>query len=133
MATVDRSAGTITYIPLAMLAGVAIVFAAQLLPNPGDWFFRSPAFVGEASLAIYVMHLFVVTALRVAFGTANLHSEALFLTVATALGALVPAIVYWIVMRLGAQIDLPLAKWAGLGPSVRSHYIWPAGPARVAA
>jgi len=105
-------------------AGAAlIIFAARLLatlaPSPG---LRALAFLGEASLAIYVLHLFVIAIVRVVLKSVSLTSEPALLIAGTAAGLVVPAIAFALVLRAGAEFDRPLARWVGFGTARCSHY-----------
>lgn len=99
------------------IAGVlAAIGLAKALPSSKQPLMPAIAFIGEASLAIYVMHLFVTTATRKALAVAGLLNETSVLTCATVAGILVPTIIYWLVIRLTSWSGLPLSLVAGLGP-----------------
>lgn len=110
--------------PLLALTGMlAVVLLTQALPNPDSCPLRLFAYLGEASLAIYVMHLFVTTASRKALAAAGLMSEATVLLVATPLGILVPALAYLCVLRLSGLTGVPLTRYIGLGQARQSRYL----------
>ena len=124
------SAGAASYVLLAMLVSSAILLAARMLPEANTPALRTLAFLGEASLAIYVLHLFVITIIRIGFAAELAQSGASFLIVATIAGLVVPALMYWVTLRFGAALAEPIAKWIGFGPASRSHYLSPARPIR---
>ncbi len=119
------SAGAASYVLLAMLASAAILLASRMLPEANTPALRTLAFLGEASLAIYVLHLFVITVIRIGFAAGLAQSGASFLAVATIAGLVVPALTYWVALRFGAALAQPIAKWVGFGPAMRSHYLSP--------
>lgn len=104
--------------PLASaVAGVlAAIGLAKALPSNATPLMPVVVLIGEASLAIYVMHLFVTTATRKALAVAGLLNEASLLTCATLAGILVPTAIYWLVIRMTSWTGLPLSLLAGLGP-----------------
>lgn len=120
------SAGAASYVLLAMLASTAILLASRMLPEAKTPALRTLAFLGEASLAIYVLHLFVITVIRIGFAADLARSGASFLALATIAGLVVPALMYWVTLRFGAALAQPIAKWIGFGPALRSHYLTPA-------
>ncbi len=102
--------------PAQSPASLAAIGLAKALPSNAASAMPVVAFIGEASLAIYVMHLFVTTATRKALAVAGLLNEASVLTCATIAGILVPTAIYWLVIRLTSWTGLPLSLIAGLGP-----------------
>jgi predicted naringenin-chalcone synthase len=88
--------------------------------------------LGEASLAIYVMHLFVTTASRKGLQVAGLLTEASVITVATAAGIVLPAVAYAMALRLSGRSGLPVLPFVGLGTAGNSSYLQPT-PRRIAA
>jgi len=107
---------------IATLAGsfVALVLVWQLR-EPQSLGARIAAFIGEASLAIYVLHAIIIAALRVALSKAGLLDEVNLLLGGTILGVVLPAVVYWLALDVSARTGLPLTRWIGLGTATRSH------------
>ena len=117
---------------LYALGGALVVTGiAKLLPLPDKMGWRLFAFAGEASLAIYVMHLLVGAVARVGLTHAGLLSENTLLIGATITGLIVPAIIYWLVLSAASRSGQPLPRWLGLGPALRTAYLplWPVAPA----
>lgn len=115
---------------LALGGALAVAGIAKALPLPVSAGWRAVAFLGEASLAIYVMHLLAGAAVRVALTKSGHLSEAALLALATLAGLILPAVAYWMVLSCGHWLAKPLARWLGLGPATRSAYIplWGAAP-----
>lgn len=100
-----------------------VVGLAKALPQPSTTGWRMFAYLGEASLAIYVMHLLVGAAMRVALAKMGLLSEVTLLVTATVTGLALPAVTYWCVLSAAKWAGHPLTRWLGLGPAMRSDYI----------
>jgi peptidoglycan/LPS O-acetylase OafA/YrhL len=81
------------------------------------------AFVGEASLAIYVIHSIVIAVVRAVLQKAGMLDEALLIMTGTVLGIAIPAILYWVALAASARTGWPLARFAGLGTATRSYYL----------
>ncbi len=82
---------------------------------------RSIAFLGEASLAIYVLHSIVITATRVVLTKLGWLDEMRLLWFGTALGLALPALLYWCVLAISARTNFSLTKWVGFGTATRSY------------
>ncbi|MEZ5841355.1 MAG: acyltransferase [Hyphomicrobiales bacterium] len=101
-----------------MTAGLSL-----LLPEARGFLLRGFAFLGEASLAIYVMHLPFAAAARVVLQKAGLLNETTLIVFGTLAGTLLPALAYYVALRLVPTIgSLPL-RLAGLGTATRSRYL----------
>jgi fucose 4-O-acetylase-like acetyltransferase len=116
----------------AIGGSLIIVGSAHALPPPSTWGWRAFAFLGEASLAIYVMHLIVGAAVRMALAKSGLLTEETLLVTATAAGLIMPAALYWAILSAARKIGPWLPKLCGLGPATRSAYVtlWPNLPVR---
>lgn len=107
----------------ALGGSFAVVGLAKALPKPDAITWRTFAYLGEASLAIYVMHLLVAAAMRAALAKTGLLSETALLVTATIAGLALPAFAYWCVLSASHRTGQPLTRWLGLGPATRSIYI----------
>ena len=112
--------GMVAQLPAAF-AGIAATLAwSSMLASRGDWIARVLAFWGRYSMSIYVMHIFITAASRIALQRLGLTkwylagpgagALAVFveLAAATILGVLVPLAVNRIISQLN------LDKWLGL-------------------
>ncbi|MCU0749378.1 MAG: hypothetical protein MUF13_07525 [Akkermansiaceae bacterium] len=117
----------------ALLASLVVLTAVWQMPSPVGRVGRMVAFVGEASLAIYVMHGIVIAIVRVLLQTAGLLDEAVLIFAGTVLGLALPAALYWIALAVSARSGWPLTRLAGLGTATQSHYIPTRQPGRLAA
>ena len=122
--------GTAATLLWATGGALVVCGLAKTLPHPSAWVWRAFAFLGEASLAIYVMHLIVGATVRAVLSKSGLLTESTLLVSATLAGLLVPAVAYWIVLSAAQAAGYPLARWSGLGPATRSAYVplWLAAP-----
>ena len=111
---------------LGVTGAVAIIGVTRALPQPRWLSLRLLAFIGEASLAIYVMHLFVTTSMRHLLAQVGRLTEPKLLVIATAAGIVIPAAAYWVALQMSAATGQPIARYAGLGTASRSNYL-PAG------
>jgi fucose 4-O-acetylase-like acetyltransferase len=106
---------------LLALAGCYLALVAVLqLREPRSLVARSIAFLGEASLAIYVLHSIVITATRLVLTKLGWLDEMRLLWLGTALGLVVPALLYWFVLAMSARANVPLTRWVGFGTATRS-------------
>lgn len=78
-----------------------VVALARMLPEPGALAWRLFAFLGEASLAIYVMHLLIAATCRVILAKAGFLSETTLLISGTIAGLAIPSFIYWAVLSAG--------------------------------
>jgi fucose 4-O-acetylase-like acetyltransferase len=117
----------------ALLASLVVLKAVWYMSPPVGRFGRTMAFVGEASLAIYVTHSIVIALVRALLQKAGVLDEALLITLGTVLGLVVPAAIYWVALAASARTGWPLARLAGLGTATRSYYLKTTRPAVVAA
>jgi fucose 4-O-acetylase-like acetyltransferase len=115
--------GPVTGFFLGMIGTFMVVLIARSLPDPSTIGFRVLAFVGEASLAIYVMHLFLVSGLRKVLTLAGHWNEMTALIIVTPLGVMIPALIYWCILRSSAIAGTPLARYVGLGLAQNSRYL----------
>jgi fucose 4-O-acetylase-like acetyltransferase len=107
----------------AIGGALAVVGIAKALPQPSTMGWRTFAFLGEASLAIYVMHLIAGAGVRMALSKTGLLSEGSLLVTATLAGLALPAVAYWVVLSAAQRISPVLPRLVGLGPATRSAYI----------
>lgn len=117
----------------ALLAAFAVVAVVVRVQPPRGIVARTAAFVGEASLAIYVIHSIVIAAVRAVLQKAGLLDEAFLIVTGTVLGLAIPAILYWVALAASVRTRWPLARLAGLGTATRSYYLKTTRPAVVAA
>jgi fucose 4-O-acetylase-like acetyltransferase len=107
----------------AAIAGVLMTISlAHLLPQPDGFALRAFAYVGEASLAIYLTHTIVMATLRGVLLKSGVTSTAAILSATTLAGLIIPGVAYYVILRMGALAHMPLAKYAALGQSTRSNY-----------
>ena len=111
---------------LGVTGAIAIIGVTRILPEPRGLSLRLLAFTGEASLAIYVMHLFVTTPMRHLLAHFGVLTEPNLLVIATAAGIVIPAAAYWVALQMSAATGQPIARYAGLGTASLSNYL-PAG------
>lgn len=123
----------LTSFAAALLASLVVLKAVWYMPLPVGRSGRTMAFVGEASLAIYVTHSIVIALVRALLQKAGVLDEALLITLGTVLGLVVPAAIYWVALAASARTGWPLARVAGLGTATRSYYLKTTRPAVVAA
>lgn len=99
------------------LAGsLAVIAASQVIAgriNPRA--LRPLALIGQASLAIYLIHGIVIGAIRTGLRLSGQLTDISLLTAGTVMGIFVPLVVYYILQTLSAKLDMPLLQWAGLG------------------
>ncbi len=107
----------------ALLGSAAVIGLAWLAAQPRDVIGRVIAFVGEASLAIYLIHPIVIGGIRALLGKAGLLSDVSLLWTGTVLGVLIPALLFGLVLYLSQAFRQPIARWIGLGTATRSHYL----------
>lgn len=127
---------SLTGVLVAMAGSFTAVALVWRLGPPAGLLGRSVAFVGEASLAIFVMHSIVIGLARAILAQMGWLDETTLLIAGTVLGIVVPAVLFWLVLALSSRAGAPLARWLGLGTSGRSHYLPFGAPqpvARVAA
>lgn len=107
----------------ALLASLVVLAVVWRMPPPVGWFGRTVAFVGEASLAIYVIHSIVIALVRALLQKAGLLHEALLIVTGTFLGIAIPATLYWVALAATVRTGWPLMRFTGLGTATRSYYI----------
>ena len=117
----------------ALLASLVVLTAVWHMAPPVGRFGLTVAFVGEASLAIYVIHSIVIALVRAVLRTANVLDETLLITLGTVLGLAVPAAIYWVALAASARTGWPLVRFAGLGTATRSYYFATLRPGPVVA
>jgi fucose 4-O-acetylase-like acetyltransferase len=109
-------------LPTAIAGSCMIVMLARALPAVSNPLLKGLAALGQASLAIYVMHLVVMAAdrwLLDAFGQLN---EMSLLVGSTTFGLLVPLVLYRLSVAASHRMGWPLTQWFGLGPLRRAQY-----------
>jgi fucose 4-O-acetylase-like acetyltransferase len=107
----------------ALMASLVVLVAVWQLPPPSGRFGLTIAFLGEASLAIYVIHSIVIALVRAALHRAGALDETLLIALGTLLGLVIPAALYWGALALSARTGWPVTRYAGLGAATRSYYI----------
>ncbi|MFM9942400.1 MAG: acyltransferase family protein [Hyphomicrobiaceae bacterium] len=115
--------GPMTGLLLGLIGSLTVILMARALPQPQNIGLRLMAYMGEAAMAIYVMHLFVTTATRKGLAAAGHLSEASVLLLATPLGIVVPALVLWCIFRASSLSGVSLARYFGLGLMRNSRYL----------
>ncbi len=107
----------------AIGGALIVVGIAKALPQPASWSWRTFAFLGEASLAIYVMHLIAGAAVRMILSKSGLLTEGTLLVVDTVAGLVLPAVAYWVVLSASQKLGPMLPRLIGLGTATRSSYM----------
>lgn len=107
---------------VAALGTAMMISFARLLPTPSGPGLRLLAFLGEASLAIYLVHLIVIAIVRTMLKFAGVPSEMGLVVLGTVFGVAVPAVLFILSLRAGAETGLPVTRWIGFGAARRSHY-----------
>lgn len=121
---IPTEAGRLLALLLPAVGGSLIVIGiARALPAPRTLAWRLLAFVGEASLAIYLLHLIVGAVMRVVLSKAGLMSETSLLVAATLGGVVLPALAYALALAVAAATGRPLLRYLGLGAATRSQYL----------
>jgi fucose 4-O-acetylase-like acetyltransferase len=108
--------GTIAVVPVAIAGITATLAWSRLLAEQGSPLLRMPAailaFLGRYSMSIYVMHIFITAAVRIALKRLASRPTALVTVIeivaATAAGILLPLGINWVVSKFD------LDKWFGL-------------------
>lgn len=108
---------------LAGLAGSAALVAAAVLAGRRGRIGRFVAFVGEASLTIFLTHTLFGAASRIVLDALGLLSPMTLLTAAVTTGILGPLVFHVAVMRVGMATGKPIGRWLGLGAQRRSQWI----------
>jgi fucose 4-O-acetylase-like acetyltransferase len=109
---------------IAAIAGVIMTISvAHLMPQAVGLPLRTFAYLGEASLAIYLTHTIVMAMLRSMLLKAGVTSSLTILSATTLAGLIIPGVAYFVILRIGALAHMPLAKYAGLGQGTRSNYL----------
>lgn len=107
----------------ALLGAGMVIAAAHRLPQPGRGALRWLALIGEASLVVYLLHLFFAVGVRVALRQMGLLDETLLLWGATVAGLVGPLFVYGLLIVANERTGRPVSRWLGLGPHARSAYL----------
>ncbi len=107
----------------AVGGALVVVGIARALPAPTTLPMRLLAFVGEASLAIYVLHLIVGAAIRAALAKSGMLSETTLLVLATLGGLVIPALAYWLTLAVSVASGRPFLRYLGLGTATGSPYL----------
>ncbi len=108
---------------VALLGSAMVISLAHLLPAPRAGLLRLLALIGEASLVIYVLHLFFTAATRWLLDQPTGESGASTVVLSTLAGVFLPLAIYIGVVMLSAKFGTPLMKWLALGQTGRSHYL----------
>lgn len=116
----------------ALFGSLMVLMAVWQMPPPAGRVARAVAFLGEASLAIYVVHSIVIAALRTVLQRAGALDETLFIVLGTCVGLTVPALLYLMTLEFSARTGRPLTRFAGFGTGTRSHYLTTTRPSAVA-
>lgn len=116
----------------ALAASAAVIIAVWSLPPPQGYAARAFAFIGEASLAIYLIHPIIIGVVRAVLTKAGLLSETALLFAGTGLGLILPAVAFAVALAVSDRTRRPLLRWSGLG-TARLSYYWPLVPLAPAA
>lgn len=115
--------GLAAVVAAALTGSAMAIGAAFLLPEARGTALRLFAFLGEASLAIYVMHLPFAAAARVVLQKAGLLDATTLIVFGTLAGLVLPAIAYYLALRLAPAVGPLAIRLAGLGTATRSRYL----------
>jgi fucose 4-O-acetylase-like acetyltransferase len=76
---------------------------------------KALALIGQASLAIYLIHGIVIGAVRTGLRVLGQLTDLHLLAAGTIAGIVLPLGLYFVLQTLSAKLDMPLLQWAGLG------------------
>lgn len=113
--------GMLQQIATAILGSIAVISLARAMPEPTTIWFRALGFVGEASLVIYLLHLYFATLARIILKGAGSLTGNKLVTFASLLGLLGPLLVQVLLLRSSGR-GWPISQWLGLGTLSRSSY-----------
>lgn len=111
-----------TGILVALAGSFTALVLIWRLRGPASVFGRGAAFIGEASLAIFVIHSIVIGLTRKVLSQIGGLDEPTLIIAGTTLGVLIPAALFWLAITLSARTGVPLVRWLGFGTATRSHY-----------
>jgi len=111
-----------TGILVALAGSFTALVLIWRLRGPASVFGRAAAFIGEASLAIFVIHSIVIGLTRKVLSQIGGLDEPTLIIAGTTLGVLIPAALFWLAITLSARTGVPLVRWLGFGTATRSHY-----------
>jgi fucose 4-O-acetylase-like acetyltransferase len=122
-ATFQRSVWAVLRIFAAMAGTMMIIFAVRTWPPPTRSFARAFAFLGEASLVIYMTHTLFMAPLRSLLLMQGFAGTAPLVAVVAFVGLALPAIGYYALLRAGAVSRIPMAQYLGFGKAKNSSYM----------
>ncbi|MFG1363219.1 acyltransferase family protein [Xanthobacter versatilis] len=118
LATVCYLYGVGLFVPLAALAGAAaVVSLALLLPAPAAPGSRALAFLGEASLGIYITHGIFIALTRTLLLKVHVTAIGVHILLGTTVAVICPITLVIVANRLG------LSPFIGLGRNWSSRYL----------
>ena len=120
--TVNEQAPNLLRFLVALAPIVTVMTLTSFAPPARSLPQRLIAFLGEASLAIYLAHTVVGTIVRLALAAAGSTSMTAMVMAYTLCGLALPALAYALLVTLGRRHNLPLAALAGFGSARRLVY-----------
>ncbi len=99
-----------SFAPYAVLGSAATIALACLLPAGIG---RAASYIGQRTMAIYMMHVMIVAGLRVVLVKLHITSAPLLLVPLTVAGLLLPALTFDVAARLN------ISRYLGLGRPLR--------------
>lgn len=115
----------ISVLPAAMLGSAMVIGASRMLPDPTTLPLRALAACGEASLAIYLMHLIFMAGARAALAAAGVLDEQTLLASGIFAGLMLPLAAYRAIAFADRASGQSIARWVGMGsvPAARNPRI----------
>lgn len=107
----------------ALLASGVVILLSFAVPTPRTLTLRVIAFVGEASLVLYLLHVIVAAAARSGLKASGYLDTSTLLVVATVAGLVGPLLIQVLALKLNAWTGQKLSQWAGFGSLSRSSYL----------
>lgn len=123
LAGVTPSGSALAALLTAVLGSLTVLCLARALPEPETPLLRFMAFAGEATLALYLIHPFLIGLVRAALAKAGMLSEANLVLIGTLAGLLGSLAIYMGLMLLAARSGRPMLRWLGLGSATGSKYL----------
>lgn len=118
LATICYLYGVGLFVPLAALAGVAaVVSLALLLPPPAAPWSRALAFLGEASLGIYITHGIFIALTRTLLLKVHVTAISMHILLGTVAAVICPIILVIVANKLA------VSPFIGLGRNWSSRYL----------
>ena len=107
----------------ALLGAALVMMLAQTMPDVRSCLLRTVAAIGEASLVIYLLHLFFAAGVRVVLAKLGYLEAWTLLFFGVLAGLVGPLAIHFLLLRINDKSGLPVSRWLGFGPSGKSVYV----------